>query len=287
MKGIPFALADVVAHLGTDLFADALIDTLGQLIPFDTAAIFAFENTDSRPICLASRTAPVHGGVVCLYVDHYFHRCEVISRLIRTQSGPRPVVFRLCKADIVDRQYRQDLYDASGIGFELSLLTQVDGMFFFLGLYRSADGRPYNRDEEDRAREFWPFVLNSLIKNARLSNSLVSSRMGAASLVARLVDTFESYGISRREAEVCGHIISGYSAPATALILEISVNTVSTLRQRAYRKLNISCQNELYSLCLQRMGDRVRGGDLRALLHGGLHVGMSPSIGPALAGINC
>jgi DNA-binding CsgD family transcriptional regulator len=50
---------------------------------------------------------------------------------------------------------------------------------------------------------------------------------------------------------VCAHIALGYSTLATSLHLSVSTNTVSTLRQRAYRKLGISCMNELFSLCLR------------------------------------
>ena len=54
------------------------------------------------------------------------------------------------------------------------------------------------------------------------------------------------HGLSRREAEVCAHVALGYSTLAIALNLGVSVNTVATHRKRAYLKLGICSQNELF-----------------------------------------
>ncbi|GGZ15803.1 hypothetical protein GCM10011614_33340 [Novosphingobium colocasiae] len=52
--------------------------------------------------------------------------------------------------------------------------------------------------------------------------------------------------LSHREAEICAGIIMGYSTEAIGLNCMISVNTVATHRKRAYAKLGISSQNELF-----------------------------------------
>jgi DNA-binding CsgD family transcriptional regulator len=56
----------------------------------------------------------------------------------------------------------------------------------------------------------------------------------------------ERHGLSPREAEICAHIVLGYSALAISLNLGISVNTVTTHRKRAYGKLRVCSQNELF-----------------------------------------
>lgn len=53
--------------------------------------------------------------------------------------------------------------------------------------------------------------------------------------------------VSPREAEVCAHIALGYSIHAISLTLGISENTAATHRKRAYSKLGISSQNELFA----------------------------------------
>lgn len=52
--------------------------------------------------------------------------------------------------------------------------------------------------------------------------------------------------LTPREAEICSGIILGYTVVGLSLNLGISINTVATHRKRAYAKLKISSQNELF-----------------------------------------
>lgn len=53
--------------------------------------------------------------------------------------------------------------------------------------------------------------------------------------------------VSQREAEVCAYIAAGYTIGAISLNLGITQNTAATHRKRAYSKLRISSQNELFA----------------------------------------
>lgn len=52
--------------------------------------------------------------------------------------------------------------------------------------------------------------------------------------------------LSHREAMVCAYALLGYSNEATALNLGVSVNSAITYRRRAFAKLNIKNQGELF-----------------------------------------
>lgn len=56
--------------------------------------------------------------------------------------------------------------------------------------------------------------------------------------------------LSAREAQVCDHIVKGVTVAGTALALDISENTVRTLRARAYRKLGVHSATQLVALVL-------------------------------------
>ena len=56
--------------------------------------------------------------------------------------------------------------------------------------------------------------------------------------------------LSLREAQICARIVSGYSNEAIGLVLGLSFHSVRTYRRRAYTKLGITSQNELFSLVL-------------------------------------
>ena len=56
--------------------------------------------------------------------------------------------------------------------------------------------------------------------------------------------------LTQREKEVCARILLGMSSEGIGLDLGIKMQSVLTYRKRAYARLNISSQNELFALCL-------------------------------------
>ncbi|WP_254446805.1 LuxR family transcriptional regulator [Ruegeria sp. HKCCD8929] len=68
----------------------------------------------------------------------------------------------------------------------------------------------------------------------------------ASSLRERQVMRFSELSI--REAEVCDCLAAGMTIAATAAYLGIAESTVRTLRQRAYRKLNVMSATQLMAL---------------------------------------
>src|SRR5262249_46720277 len=62
------------------------------------------------------------------------------------------------------------------------------------------------------------------------------------------------HGLTPREAEICAGIVLGYTVTGMSLNLNISVNTVATHRKRAYAKMRISSQNELFARYFDTVG---------------------------------
>jgi DNA-binding CsgD family transcriptional regulator len=56
--------------------------------------------------------------------------------------------------------------------------------------------------------------------------------------------------LSPREVEVCIRIMLGVTSEGIGIDLGISRNTVLTYRKRAYARLNISSQNQLFRLVM-------------------------------------
>lgn len=56
--------------------------------------------------------------------------------------------------------------------------------------------------------------------------------------------------LSPRELEVCIRIMLGVTSEGIGIDLGISRNTVLTYRKRAYARLNISSQNQLFRLVM-------------------------------------
>jgi len=57
--------------------------------------------------------------------------------------------------------------------------------------------------------------------------------------------------LTHREKEVCLRILSGFSSEAISIELGISLQSTFTYRKRAYDRLGISSQNELFAIVLR------------------------------------
>ena len=76
----------------------------------------------------------------------------------------------------------------------------------------------------------------------------VDGRQNRLHAIYRLLTVREGSQLTAREADVCARIILGLST--TAIALELG-GTKNTIRRRAYERLGICSQNELFELCLR------------------------------------
>ena len=79
----------------------------------------------------------------------------------------------------------------------------------------------------------------------RTARSLVHS------VISRKEKSFDK--LTGREADVCERILVGFTSTGISLDLDIAESSVNTYRRRAYEKLNIATQNELFSLCISAL----------------------------------
>jgi DNA-binding CsgD family transcriptional regulator len=92
--------------------------------------------------------------------------------------------------------------------------------------------------------------MNAAVPNGRGAPRVEVSRQSDRERVYRAVcDVLlnSGHGLTPREAEVCASIVLGSKVTGTSSKLNISTHTVATHRKRAYSKLGIGSQNELFA----------------------------------------
>lgn len=129
-----------------------------------------------------------------------------------------------------------------------SCTGRVGLMSFYL---RGEEAGLIKPDEMERLQNILP-VAHELIG---LRHHLVGSnafRFSAKERVSALRhrDAGSFGNLSPREAEVCDNLIQGISVSGTALNMEVSENTVRTLRRRAYEKLGVHSATQIAALIL-------------------------------------
>jgi DNA-binding CsgD family transcriptional regulator len=132
---------------------------------------------------------------------------------------------------------------------ELDLAVPIDDVTIEIDLYKKyEDGGFSEADIEELSshmsvigaltRKFWQLRSDKLAPNPR-DNSIND-----------IYDDFGASELSNREREVIQYVLRGHSSGSIALNLDVSVTTIKTHRKRAYSKLNISSQSELFSMFL-------------------------------------
>jgi DNA-binding CsgD family transcriptional regulator len=257
-------VGDIVLTLGSPKFGGAYYQLFRAAFGIEACTVFAFsrEGTPTPLVveCDSERRREQAWHLACDYSKGAFKHDPVIRANLQRTSCGAPVVYRLSADEVKDAGYRRHFYDEPALKRKVGVLGAVDGIVYYSSFYHGgADASISGSSELRLMRELAGFALKALRRHDVAMSPLVSTIDTAAnencdqadrhrSALAHLLMVLRNgpYKLSAREAEVCAHVVLGYSTLAISLNLDISVNTVATHRKRAYAKLGICSQNELF-----------------------------------------
>lgn len=245
------AMGPLIDVLGRESFERALYDWVASIGP--VSVLFVIEIfDDGRP----GRVLVTEGGSESLtararrisreYAEED-HATDTVFIAHRDEHGGSELVVQ--NREDRDADFRLKYFDSMGAPQELSLFSHAGGSTLYLGASSFPAG--YGADDIARFRLVLPVALSLVRRHAAMAGGrLEGTGAGTANrqqTIFRLLAEHEP-GLTRREAEVCAAIVMGYRAEAIAGRLGISPNTVTTHRKRAYAKLRISSQTELFGI---------------------------------------
>lgn len=249
-------LAAVLDAVGTPAFGTALLAALTPALRPAHLTAFRFDAGLSARVVLtagldggrvADRSARVYGG------SGLYRHDRLLAALRRPAAvGDAPLLLRTRRSDIADAAYGEQLWDRFGLVDRLSVLDTHDGPWTAFNVYRDAATGPFGRAEARRFGVLAP-VLPALLRR-HLAALQPAADIGAAPRVppeaaAALLQRLPAR-LSAREREVCALTLAGHTRQGIGLALGIAESSVATLRERAYRKLQIHGAGELFALCL-------------------------------------
>ena len=253
----PAALAAVLDALGTPRFGTALLAALAPPLQAVHLTVFRFDAGLSARVVLtagldgghvAARSARVYGG------SGLYRHDRLLAALRRpARAAGMPLLLRTRRQDIADAAYGTQLWDRHGLVDRLSALDGHDGPWTSLNVYRDHGTGPFGRTEASRFARVAPLLLALLRRHLGLLQPVADPTAAgqrvppeaAAALLQRL-----PVRLSAREREVCALTLAGHTRQGIALALGIAESSVATLRERAYRKLQIHGAAELFARCL-------------------------------------
>lgn len=135
----------------------------------------------------------------------------------------------------MDASYRRRFFTAPGLVDKMAVLACGRGLMLALNFYRGHGSGPYdNPISADLAALFHATAQMALLHYSTSEDGSLKDPL---------------LTLSERERETCNWILKGLSTEAIAHQMEVSPNTITTYRKRAYEKLSINSKAALFALC--------------------------------------
>ena len=243
------AFATVIAALGRAGFANELLASLNRSVLVDHVCLMRVVDHALPPVL---ESASWRGGshvaqVQSAYREGLYRFDPNLNFLPRSSVE----VLLLGRDELTHREYRETCFAGAELLQRLTIVATDEEQLVLLNLYRLDASGPFAESEIAALTELSRFLAALAVKHVGTLGMLLRSRDRAdriAALTARL--HARDSRLTVREREVLSRVMLGVSSEGIALDLGIGLNTVLTYRKRAYSRLGVTSQAELFSLCL-------------------------------------
>lgn len=253
-------IASLISTIGKSSFPSAYFSVFRDRFGIQQCTVFAFRGDASpTPLIVEVQSANMRSiaqATTRRYVSEGFVHDPNIRRANRDLC---PLVSTLDVNQIQDRGYRHQYYETGGLAHELILIGNADNVRYYSSFYRTEGRDGFSPEDRLALQEVANLTIQTLHRHADYARA--GHHVPAAAIpspggpdrrrlaLAHLRDVLlrEPQMLTPREAEICAAIVLGYSTLAISLNCGISINTVATHRKRAYAKLQICSQNDLFS----------------------------------------
>jgi DNA-binding CsgD family transcriptional regulator len=243
----------MLTALGTQSFGQSLMAAAKELFDADFCSLFAFE-AGRDPICLTSngvRSDRLAAYAAEKYTGLHWRSDPIVNDRGHCRDRDVQVVAGLSQNQS-SGAYRHDCIELLKIGDRVTLVFEEAAWFLRLSFYRYAANRPFSEQELGIIRESADFFHRatsrhySLISRAGMDNK--GTGLSRDAMKMRLLSL--NRDLSQREVEVCSLTLQGVSTEGIGLEIGIRKTSVITYRKRAYAKLGISAQSQLFAACM-------------------------------------
>lgn len=245
-----------ISHPHADALAASILQTVGESVPVSQCTIFVYE-FDARPRTVSA--ADHRGGhflrdVAERYAAHFYaldgNRAIIGETGQRRRPGSRDaLVLHQQRGDEIENEaYRAACYVQPNVSDRLSLLLQpLDGVWLSINLYRDRAYGVFAPGELERIEGLAPLFAHAAKGHYALTGQ---HQQGAgAAMLARVRRICPA--LTPRELDVLRGTLEGASAAEIAGQMGVKATSVVTYQKRAYARLGISNQRQLFALCMQ------------------------------------
>jgi DNA-binding CsgD family transcriptional regulator len=242
-------LENVILSIGTPDFDRVLFSSFERELRTRQVVLHRFGSAADPETLIAQDNRPdgcVH-SLVHDYVNGY-HRYDPFRSSYRACEVRQVEVRDIAVKEIADTKYAHRLFVEPGIAGKLCVILRRSTDAICLSLYRDRKHRSFAGEDIARIHGMKLDLAAALERHLSLIAKGPSPSFDDVESILRAHP--KGMSLSAREVSVCSRLLMGYSNEAIALDLDLSFHSVRTYRRRAYLKLGITSQNELFSLVL-------------------------------------
>ncbi|HWT37604.1 MAG TPA: helix-turn-helix transcriptional regulator [Paraburkholderia sp.] len=245
----------LVSSIGSDdsnALAAEVLKLLGDIAAISQCTIFAYE-FGNRPRTVS--VADHRGGrflrdVADTYARHFYAldgNQKIVSSARNDKPGATLVLHQQTSEDILNEAYRAACYQQPNVSDRVSLLVQPTAdIWLSVNLYRDRRFGNYHPREIALIEAMAPLIAHA----AKHHYAICGQRDMAIShlMLARVRGLCPE--LSKRELDVLTGVLEGRSAQEIGDTMGIKATSVVTYQKRAFRRLGISSQRQLFALCI-------------------------------------
>lgn len=237
------AAGGLISAVGTSAFSRSLMDEINAILPVSHITVFTFDPSDTVDYLLTEGDIKADKAeeLAVAYSEYFFQTDPNLPCIKQSRDAllPQWLYFPNKLGRTKDMAcYHEYFFANTDLVDKVSLIFSSGETVFYCNFYRLMDRGRFSSAEKKKLKTLAPLVAGCVERHDFLSKSIRAPSARLEKLTAR-------------ERNVCEFIVSGHSSEAIALKLGLSINSIKTYRKRAYSKLSISSQNELFHIMLQ------------------------------------
>jgi DNA-binding CsgD family transcriptional regulator len=244
-------ISDLILEIGTPSYGKALFSLMRRQLAIRQMTVYRY--VPDRPV--EPLVAESAGEDVQLkrsldrYIGH-FHSRDPLSPLLAPASH-REVLLRCVDAErIADEEFRDELYRRADIAGKLVLIVRRPSDTISLSFFRGRDHGPFGEAERAFVGTWSRMLAATVERHFTLTASPDARDVDELLVLCQALPAEPP--LSPRELGVCARGLRGMTADGIAADLGVSTHSVITYRRRAYIKLGIASQSQLFALALRR-----------------------------------
>jgi DNA-binding CsgD family transcriptional regulator len=234
-----------VLAIGRPDFPEVLINTLRRQANVGHCMVFSLSRAGGARCLLDAGNIPTGADLGAAYAGQ-FHESDPNRDALLEGEGSAPIMLPSFAPRMYGARYRKMFFVDSGIVDKCATAIWTCGTCFYVNFYRITSQGRFGDAERARLQAIAPAIGASVARHFQQAATAPLDQNLAALFATRAPLS----ALTPREQEVCRHILLGFSSEAISQALGISLHSTLTYRKRAYERLGISSQNELFAIVL-------------------------------------